>query len=94
MCEGILAHCDKEFKQAELHFRKASKIYDNRLEPPFSLALNCLQIMVNSNKEDERKEMAENARSYFQSCQRIVGKSNTNTAAGVFYFSSLLHGYL
>lgn len=38
--------------------------------------------------------MAENARSYFQTCQKIVGKSNTNTAAGVFYFSSLLHGYL
>jgi hypothetical protein len=50
MCEGIIAHCDKEFKEAEIHFKKASKIYDNRLEPPFSLALNCLQIMVNSDK--------------------------------------------
>jgi hypothetical protein len=48
MCEGIIRHCDKEFIEAEAHFQKAATMYDNKLEPPFSLALNCLQIMVNS----------------------------------------------
>jgi tetratricopeptide (TPR) repeat protein len=36
--------------------------------------------------------MAVRAAEYFGCCQRIVGKATTNTAAGVYYFSSLLHG--
>lgn len=52
MCEGIIHHCDKDFIKAESHFLKALTMYDNKLEPPFSLALNCLQIMVNAKSND------------------------------------------
>ncbi len=52
MCEGIIYHCDKDFVQAETHFLKACTMYDNKLEPPFSLALNCLQIMINENEDE------------------------------------------
>lgn len=45
-----------------MHFQKAAKINDNRLEPPFSLALNCLQIMVNSTESDAKTKMASRAR--------------------------------
>lgn len=68
-------------------------IYDSKLEPPFSLAINSLQIMVNAEK-DKRLSVASRASNYFSICRKIVGKQSTNTAAGVYYFSSLLHGYL
>ena len=65
MCEGIISHCEKNFLQAEAHFQRASTMYDNKLEPHFSLALNCLQIMVNSQTAEEKTKHAEKARQYF-----------------------------
>jgi hypothetical protein len=72
MCEGIINHCNKNFLKAEDHFQKAANIYDSKLEPPFSLALNCLQIMVNAITTDEKKKMAEKSSKYFQVCQKMV----------------------
>ena len=40
-------------------------MYDNKLEPHFSLALNCLQIMVNSQTAEEKARQADKARQYF-----------------------------
>jgi hypothetical protein len=50
--------------------------------------------MVNSNTLNEKNESAAKSGQFFEVCQRLVGKQGTNTAAGVYYFSSLLHGYM
>ena len=47
MSLGIISHCDRKFKEAESHFIKAKAMYENKLEPPFSLALNYLQLLHN-----------------------------------------------
>lgn len=54
MCEGILSHCQNKFKDAEQYFLKAKKLQAAKLEPPFSLALNYLQLMVNAESESEK----------------------------------------
>lgn len=51
MCLGIIQHLERNFKEAQSHFIKAKAIYDNKLEPSFSLALNYLQLMINSDSE-------------------------------------------
>lgn len=38
--------------------------------------------------------MIEEAKGEFDLCKKIIGKINSNTAASVYYFNSLLHGYL
>lgn len=65
MCEGIISHCEKDFLIAEAHFQRASTMYENKLEPHFSLALNCLQIMVNSSTALQKAKHADKARQYF-----------------------------
>jgi hypothetical protein len=51
MCLGIIQHLERNFKEAQSHFIKAKAIYDNKLEPSFSLALNYLQLTINSDSE-------------------------------------------
>ena len=59
ICLGILQHCDRKFKDAESHFIKAKALYEHKLEPPFSLALNYMQRMLASEGEVTRLEMVE-----------------------------------
>lgn len=94
MCLGIIKHLERNFKEAQSHFIKAKAIYDNKLEPCFSLALNFLQLMINSDSEVAKLEMIEEAKGEFDSCRKIIGRTVSNTAASVYYFSSLLHGHL
>lgn len=61
MCEGILNHCEKKFKEAEPFFLKAKNLYSAKLEPPFSLAMNYLQLMVNAESESEKAQMIKRA---------------------------------
>lgn len=94
MCLGIIQHCDRHFQEAQAHFIKAKAIYEKKLEPPFSLALNYLQLMIHSESEVAKLEMIEEAKGEFDTCRKIIGRTTSNTAASLYYFSSLLHGHL
>lgn len=94
MCLGIMKHCERKFGEAERHFIKAKAIYEKKLEPPFSLALNYLQLMMGAESEVQRLEMIEEAKGEFQECRKILGWSASNTSASAYYFSALLHGHL
>ena len=62
LCMGVILHCDRKFREAETHFIRAKAIYDYKLEPPFNLALNYLQLLVNSNSEVEKLSLVEEAK--------------------------------
>jgi tetratricopeptide (TPR) repeat protein len=94
VCLGILRHCQAAYEEAEKHFLKAKALYENKLEPPFSLALNYLQRMLHCESEVGRLELVEEAKGEFEVCRRILGHSPSNAAASLYYFNCLLHGYL
>lgn len=93
MCEGIISHCDKMFKEADRHFSNAFLLYDDKLQPPFSLALNYIQLMVNAKSQEEKQAMIAKSKQSFAACHKIIDGTTGNITASVFYFSSLIYAY-